>query len=155
MMSFIRCSSVSHRSSPGRIRPLNVTGREKGRARAPMGGASTRSSAAIRKTLTRTTGAPPPASPVPVTMRATRTPRPSSSSSCRASIRRSSSVNRAPQLPPQHLFLPPPQPPLCLRRWRLLPPPPLYLLSPRPARCLSSRPGRRFTLRGYLLLIRL
>lgn len=148
---------MSHRSSLGQTRPQNVTGRERGRARAPTEGASTRSSAAIQRTSTRTIGAPRQASPAPVTTRVTQTLLPSSSSSCRASTLQSSSVNQAPRLPLQHLFHLRPQPPLCLHRWPPLLPPPLYLLSlcPRPARCLSSSLGRRFTLRGYLLLIHL
>lgn len=139
-------------------RPQSVTVKVREKARAPMGVALTRSSVAILRTLTRTTGAPPPVSPAPETMRATQTPLPSSSSCCRANTLLSSSVNLAPQQPPRdllhHLR---PQHLHCPRRFPPQWPPPLYLpsLCPRRLRCPSSSQERPFTLKGFHLLIHL
>lgn len=145
------------RSSVGQTRPQSARGKVRERVRALMGAASMRSSVVILKTLTRTTGAPPQASPAPVTMRATRTRLPNSSSSFRASTLPSSSVNPAPQPPPRHHLHRQPQPPHCPHRSPRQRLPPLYLpsLCPRQARCLLSSQERRCTLKGFPLHIHL
>ncbi len=145
------------RSLIGQTHPQSVRVKGKARERVLTGAASTRSSVAILKTLTRTTEAPPQASPAPETMRVTQTPLPSSSSCSRASTLLSSSVSQAPQPPPRHPLRLQPQPPHCPHRSLPQRPPPLYLpsLCPRQARFLSSSQERRSTLRGFPLLIHL
>lgn len=150
-------STLSLRSWVGRTRPQNARVKGRERVKALMGVASTRSLVAILKTLIRTTGAPPQASPALVTTKATQTPLPSSNSSCRVSTLQSSSVSQAPQLPPpDHLHLQP-QPLHCPHRSPRQRPPLLYLpsLCPRQARCLSSSQEHPYTLKGSPLHIHL
>ena len=150
-------SLLSLRSSVDQTHPQSSRVKARERARALMGAASMRSLVAILRTLTRTTGAPPRASPAPAIMRATRTPLPSSSSSCRASTLQSSCVSQAPQQPPRHLLHLRPQPPHCPHRFPPQRPPSLYLprSCPRQARCLLSSQERPFILQGFPLHIHL